>query len=622
MSKIIGIDLGTTNCCVAYLEGGEAHVIPNQEGARTTPSIVAFTDKGERLVGQLAKRQSLINPRGTLYAVKRLIGRKYESAEVTEARNRLPYELVNAPNGDIRIKITDKDLAPPEISAIVLQKLRDAAEAFLHEKVMEAIITCPAYFNDSQRQATRDAGIIAGLEVLRIINEPTAAALAYGLNKQKAETIAVFDLGGGTFDISILELQEGVFKVLSTSGDTYLGGEDFDQRIMEHLIEEFKHTTNIDLHNDKMALQRVKEASEKAKCELSTAVETEVNLPFISGDKTGPKHLVTKLSRSKLEQLCDELLERTRGPCEQALKDAKLAPDQIDTVLLVGGQTRMPKVASVVEKIFGKIPNNSINPDEVVAIGAAIQGSIIKGEVQDLILMDVASLSLGIETKGGTFTKVIERNTPIPTNKSMTFTTVQDNQKMVRVHVLQGEREIAEMNKSLGVFMLTGIPESPAGTPHIDVTFTIDANGIVDVTAVDRASGNKQEIQISASSGLTETEIQRMIESAREFSDEDKARKEMIKWQTRLESLIASSQASFNEVQNLLKAEDRRTFEAAMEEAKKVVTKTDPSELKIAHDHLELAARAISNSLMEMFGAQQKQQGKPAEPAPTEQKQS
>ncbi|MEW6368551.1 MAG: molecular chaperone DnaK [Acidobacteriota bacterium] len=612
MAHIIGIDLGTTNSCVAYLEGSEAHVIPNQEGARTTPSIVAFTDKGERLVGQLAKRQTIINPRNTLYAVKRLIGRRFESPEIEQARTRLPYELASAPNGDVRIKAGGKEWAPPEISAIVLQKLRDAAEAFLHEKVEEAIITCPAYFNDSQRSATRDAGVIAGLNVLRIINEPTAASLAYGQNRKQAEVIAVFDLGGGTFDISVLEMQDGAFKVLATAGDTYLGGEDFDQRIMDFLIEEFKQTTNIDIKNDKMALQRVKEAAEKAKCELSTSIETEVNLPFISGDRTGPKHLVSKLSRSKIEQLCEGLLDRTRGPCEQALTDAKIARDQVNAVLLVGGQTRMPRVQHVVEKIFGKIPNSSINPDEVVAIGAAIQGSIIKGDVKDLILMDVTPLSLGIETKGGTFTKIIERNTSIPTSKTMTFTTVQDNQKMVRVHVLQGERDLAELNKSLGVFMLTGIPDATAGTPHIDVSFSIDANGIVDVGAIDRASGNKQEVQITASSGLTESEIQRMIESAKQYSEEDKARKEQIKHQTRLESLIASVQASFNAIQEKLKSEDKQTFEAAMEEARKALEKSELEDLKIAYGHLDLASRSVTKTLLEAYGATPKSEDKKA----------
>ncbi|MCS7214746.1 MAG: molecular chaperone DnaK, partial [Thermodesulfovibrio sp.] len=504
MGKAIGIDLGTTNSVVAVVIGGEPVVIPNQEGQRTTPSVVAFTDKGERLVGQVAKRQAITNPENTIFSIKRLMGRKYNSPEVQEAKKRLPYKIVEAPNGDAHVEIMGKRYSPPEISAMILQKLKQAAEDYLGEPVTEAVITVPAYFDDSQRQATKDAGRIAGLNVLRIINEPTAAALAYGLDKKKEEKIAVYDLGGGTFDISILEIGEGVIEVKATNGDTYLGGDDFDIRVMDWLIDEFKKQEGIDLRKDRMALQRLKEAAERAKIELSSAMETEINLPFITADASGPKHLLMKLTRAKLEQLVDDLIQKSLDPCKKALSDAGLSTTQIDEVVLVGGQTRTPKVQKAVQDFFGKEPHKGVNPDEVVAIGAAIQAAILKGEVKEVLLLDVTPLSLGIETLGGVFTKIIERNTTIPTKKSQIFTTAADNQTAVTIKVYQGEREMAADNKLLGVFELVGIPPAPRGIPQIEVTFDIDANGILHVSAKDLATGKEQSIRITASSGLTE----------------------------------------------------------------------------------------------------------------------
>ncbi|MBW1973865.1 MAG: molecular chaperone DnaK, partial [Deltaproteobacteria bacterium] len=506
MSKVIGIDLGTTNSCVAIMEGGEPKVLVNSEGSRTTPSVVAFTDTGERLVGQVAKRQAITNYQNTIFAVKRLIGRKYNDPEVQKDIKILPYKIVEAENGDAWVEVRGKRYSPAEISAMVLQKMKQTAEDYLGEKVTEAVITVPAYFNDSQRQATKDAGRIAGLNVLRIINEPTAASLAYGLDKKKDEKIAVFDLGGGTFDISILEIGEGVFEVKSTNGDTHLGGEDFDLRIMEYLADEFKKDQGIDLRNDRMALQRLKEAAEKAKIELSTSLETDINLPFITADASGPKHLNVKLTRAKLEQLVEDLVEKVVKPCETALKDAGLTPNDINEVILVGGMTRMPMVQEKVKQIFGKEPHKGVNPDEVVAIGAAIQAGVLKGDVKDVLLLDVTPLSLGIETLGGVFTKLIEKNTTIPTRKSQIFSTAQDNQPAVTIHVLQGEREMAADNKTLGKFELVGIPPAPRGVPQIEVTFDIDANGIVHVTAKDLGTGKEQSIKITASSGLTEEE--------------------------------------------------------------------------------------------------------------------
>jgi molecular chaperone DnaK len=528
MAKIIGIDLGTTNSCVAVMEGGEPVVIPNQEGGRITPSVVAFTKGGERLVGLTAKRQAITNPSNTVYSIKRFMGRKYD--EVQREISEVPYEVVNGPNGDARVRAGGKEYSPPEISALVLQKMKQTAEDYLGEKVTDAVITVPAYFNDSQRQATKDAGRIAGLNVRRIINEPTAASLAYGLDKKKDEKIAVFDLGGGTFDISILEIGDGVFEVKSTNGDTHLGGDDFDQRVIDWMADEFKKQYGIDLKTDAMALQRLKEAGERAKCELSTALETAINLPFITADASGPKHLTMTLTRSKLEQLVDDLVERTMGPCQQAMTDAKLTPAEIDEVILVGGQTRMPKVQELVKKFFGKEPHKGVNPDEVVAVGAAIQGGVLGGEVRDVLLLDVTPLSLGIETKGAIFTKLIERNTTIPTRKSEIFTTAEDGQTAVEIHVLQGEREMAMYNKSIGRFHLTGIPPSPRGIPQIEVTFDIDANGILNVSAKDLATGKAQSIRIEASSGLSEQEIQKMVKDGQSNQADDRRRK---KWATR-----------------------------------------------------------------------------------------
>src|SRR6476661_1785256 len=538
MSKVIGIDLGTTNCCVSVLESGTVQIISNKEGGRTTPSVVGFTDKDERLVGQIAKRQAVTNAANTLYAVKRLIGRKFSAPEVEKMRGTVPFEIVEAPNGDAHIRVLDRVYSPPELSAIVLQRLKMAAEEFLGDKITEAIITVPAYFDDMQRQATRDAGKIAGLNVERIINEPTAAALAYGFGKNKSEKVAVYDLGGGTFDISILEINDGVFEVLSTSGNTFLGGEDFDHRIIDWLIEGFKTEHGIDLHSDRLALQRLKEAAERAKCELSSVVETTVSLPFIAADASGPKHINATLTREKFEELVQDLVEASVEPCQKALWDAKLQPTDVDKVILVGGQTRSPVIARTVTEVFGKERSSEINPDEVVAMGAAIQGGVLTGDVKDIVLLDVLPLSLGLETRGGLFTKIIDRNSTIPLRNSLTFTTVVDNQTSVEIHILQGEREVAEGNRSLGKFELVGIPPSPRGVPQVDVTFEVDANGIVSVSAQDKATGREQQMRITPTSGLAPEEIDRLIREADDFADTDRNAKAAVLARNKLDSLL------------------------------------------------------------------------------------
>ncbi|MDR1397401.1 MAG: molecular chaperone DnaK [Desulfarculales bacterium] len=554
MAKIIGIDLGTTNSCVAIMEGQDAKVLTNQEGSRTTPSVVAITENGERLVGQVAKRQAITNPQNTVFAVKRLIGRKFDSKEVQDDIKITPYKIVPAPNGDAHLAIKAENYSPAQISSMVLVKMKQTAEDYLGEKITDAVITVPAYFNDSQRQATKDAGKIAGLNVLRIINEPTAAALAYGLDKKRDEKIAVFDLGGGTFDISILELGDGVFEVKSTNGDTHLGGEDFDLRIIDWLADEFKKDQGIDLRNDKMALQRLKEAAEKAKMELSTSMETDINLPFITADASGPKHLNIKLSRAKLESLVDDLIARLDGPCRTALRDAGLKAQDINEVILVGGMTRMPKVQQKVKELFDKEPHKGVNPDEVVAIGAAIQGGVLGGDVKDVLLLDVTPLSLGIETLGGIMTKLIEKNTTIPTRKSQTFSTAADSQPAVSIHVLQGEREMANDNKTLGRFELVGIPPAPRGVPQIEVTFDIDANGIVHVSAKDLGTGKEQSIQITASSGLSEDEIQRLVREAEAHAGEDKKRRELVEIRNQADSMIYATEKSIKENEDKLDA--------------------------------------------------------------------
>jgi molecular chaperone DnaK len=597
LGKVIGIDLGTTNSCVAVMEGGAPQVIPNQEGARTTPSIVGFTAKGERLVGQIAKRQALTNPRNTVFAVKRLIGRKFDSPEVEQSRRFLPYKLVEAPNGDVHLQIDDKVYSPPEISSFVLQKLKAAAEDYLGEPVEEAIITVPAYFNDPQRQATRDAGLIAGLKVSRIINEPTAAALAYGLKKAKGQFVAVYDLGGGTFDISILEMAEGLFQVRATGGDTFLGGEDFDQRIIDWLIEEFQRETGIDLRQDRMALQRLKEAAEKAKCELSTAQQTEIVLPFISADASGPKHLNTILTRQKYESLTDDLLERTIEPCENCLRDAGLGATQIDEVLLVGGQTRAPKVTEIVRRVFGKEANRAVNPDEGVAMGAAIQTGIMSGEVKELVLLDVTPHTLGIETKDGTFTYLIERNSTISTRKSRVFTTVADNQTTVEVHVLQGESDMAAYNKSLAKFELTNIPPAPKGVPQIEVTFEIDVNGIVSVSAQDQATGRSQSIVIHPSGGLSQPELNRLAGETRQREQSERQRKEHEVVARQLEGLVANTLRSVQALEGKLTSDEQARILAAMERAKKGRDST-LEEMKAHLADMEKAASLIGQAML------------------------
>ncbi len=598
MSKVIGIDLGTTNSCVAVMEGGAPQVIPNQEGARTTPSIVGFTAKGERLVGQIAKRQALTNPKNTVFAVKRLIGRKFNSTEVEQARRFLPYALADAPNGDVHIQIEEKVYSPPEIASFVLQKLKAAAEDYLGEPVEEAIITVPAYFNDPQRQATKDAGLIAGLKVSRIINEPTAAALAYGLKNARGQFVAVYDLGGGTFDISILEMAEGLFQVRATGGDTFLGGEDFDQRVIDWLIEEFLRETGIDLRNDRMALQRLKEAAEKAKCELSTAQQTEIVLPFISADASGPKHLNTVLTRQRYEALTDDLLERTIEPCRRCLTDASLRADQIDEVLLVGGQTRAPKVAEIVRKVFGKEANRAVNPDEGVAMGAAIQTGILAGEVKELVLLDVTPHTLGIETKDGTFTPLIERNSTIPTRKSRVFTTVADNQTKVEVHILQGESDMAAYNKSLAKFELTNIPPAPKGVPQIEVTFEIDVNGIVSVAALDQATGRSQSVVIHPSGGLSQSEVSRLVNETRIRDQSDKAKKEMESVTRQLDGLVANTMRSVQALEGKLTADEQGRIIEAMERAKKARTDGDLDQLKERLADMEKAASLIGQAML------------------------
>jgi molecular chaperone DnaK len=605
MGKIIGIDLGTTNSCVSVLEGGEPKVIANAEGANTTPSIVGFLASGEKVVGQSAKRQAVTNPDKTVFEAKRLIGRKFVSKETTEFAKIAPFKVVEAKNGDAWVKVADRDYAPQEIAAMVLQKMKKTAEDYLGEPVTEAVITVPAYFNDAQRQATKDAGRIAGLDVKRIINEPTAAALAYGLDKKNSNiTIAVFDLGGGTFDVSILELGDGVFEVKATNGDTFLGGGNFDQKIIDWMCDEFKKESGIDLRSDKMALQRLKEAAEKAKHELSSMTETDINLPFITADASGPKHMNIKLTRSKLEQLVDSLIQSLAGPCEVALKDAGLTKDKIDEVILVGGMTRMPRVQQKVKEIFGKDASKGVNPDEVVAVGAAIQGGVLKGEVKDVLLLDVTPLSLGIETMGGVFTKLIEKNTTIPSKKSQVFSTAADNQTAVTIHVLQGERDFAEHNKSLGRFDLVGIPSAPRGMPQIEVTFDIDANGLVHVGAKDLGTGKEQSIKITASGGLTEEEIKRMQREADEHRAEDEKRKQVVNARNTLDSMIYSIEKTVKESGDKVPAEEKSKVEAALTEARKFTTSNELAEIEKATQDLTAASNKMAEILYKNTGAQ------------------
>ena len=609
MSKVIGIDLGTTNSCVAIMEGADAAVITNPEGGRTTPSIVAINDSGERLVGQIAKRQAITNPENTVFGVKRLIGRKYASKEVQDDIKILPFKIEQASNGDVRINIKDKQYSSAEISSYILANIKNTAEQYLGEKVNDAVITVPAYFDDSQRQATKDAGKIAGLNVLRIINEPTAASLAYGLDKKKEEKIAVFDLGGGTFDISILEIGEGVFEVKATNGDTHLGGEDFDLRLIDYLADEFNKDQGLDLRNDKMALQRLKEAAEKAKMELSTSMETDVNLPFITADASGPKHMNIKITRAKLESLVSELLDKLERPCRAALKDSGLSSGEINEVILVGGMTRMPAVQERVKKIFGKEPHRGVNPDEVVALGAAIQGGVLKGDVKDVLLLDVTPLSLGIETLGGVMTRLIEKNTTIPTKKSQIFSTAADNQPAVSIHVLQGEREMAQYNKTLGRFELVGIPPAPRGIPQIEVTFDIDANGIVNVSAKDQATGKEQSIQITASSGLSQEEIDKLVKDAEMHAEDDKKKKELVEARNQADALIYSTEKSIKELGDKVDSETKSKVEEAITALKTAIEGEDTEAIKKLSEELTNASHKLAEAMYQQASAAGQQAG-------------
>ncbi len=602
MSKILGIDLGTTNSCMCIMDGKDAKVLENREGTRTTPSMVAFTSKGERLVGQPAKRQAVTNPTGTLFSIKRLIGRRFNDKMVERDKGLMPYKIVAGDNGDAWVEVSDKKYAPSQISAYVLQKLKEDAESYLGEKITQAIITVPAYFDDSQRQATKDAGKIAGLEVLRIINEPTAAALAYGMDSKKSGTIAVYDLGGGTFDVSILEIGDGVFEVKATNGDTFLGGEDFDGRIMDFLADEFKKENGIDLRQDRMALQRLKEAAEKAKIELSSATQTDINLPFITADATGPKHLNVSLTRAKLESLVEDLLDRTKGPMEKALKDAGLSKGEIDEVILVGGMTRMPKVQEIVHEFFGKEPHKGVNPDEVVAMGAAIQGGVLKGDVKDVLLLDVTPLSLGIETLGGVFTRLIERNTTIPTKKSQVFSTAEDGQTAVTIRVFQGEREMARDNKLLGQFDLIGIPPAPRGMPQIEVTFDIDANGIVNVSAKDKATGKEQNIRIQASGGLKDDDIEKMVKEAAQHAEEDKKIKEAIEARNHADAMIHETEKQLKEHGDKIGSSEKEGIEKAVQELKDVLDSNDAEKIKDKTNALTQASLKLGEAMYKQAG--------------------